>query len=283
MAALLGLQAGTQGAFFSQLTCIAFIFEDAEFVACGRNARQTKDFNRVSRTSLFNIFAKRTNEGTHTAVAGTSYHHVAWTQGTTVHEHRGHRAAALVQVGFNNITAGERIGVSLKLEDIGLQNNSFKQVVDVFVLLCGNIHKHVRAAPLFGDNLVFGEFLAHTIGRGTRLVNLIHGHHNRYARSLGMVNSFNGLRHHAVVGRHHQNNDVGNSRTTCTHGGKGFVARRVDEGNLLAVNFDNGCTNVLGNTARFALRYARFTDGVQKRSLAMVNVTHNSNHGWTRK
>jgi hypothetical protein len=53
-----------------------------------------------------------------------------------------------------------------------------------------------------------GELLAHAVGLRVRLVDLVHGDHDRHAGRLGVVHRLERLRHDAVVGGHHQHDDV---------------------------------------------------------------------------
>ena len=57
---------------------------------------------------------------------------------------------------------------------------------------------------------------------------------------LGVVERLDRLRHHAVVGRDHEDRDVGRLRTTGTHGGERLVTRGVDEGDATVVAVDLG-------------------------------------------
>ena len=52
---------------------------------------------------------------------------------------------------------------------------------------------------------------------------------------LGVADRLDRLRHDAVIGGHHQHHDVGDVGAARAHRGEGLVARRVDEGDLLAV------------------------------------------------
>jgi hypothetical protein len=54
-------------------------------------------------------------------------------------------------------------------------------------------------------------------------------------RRPGVVDRLDRLRHDAVVGRHHQDDDVRRLGAAGAHRREGGVARRVDEGDLLAV------------------------------------------------
>ena len=69
-------------------------------------------------------------------------------------------------------------------------------------------------------------------GLASRLVDLVDGHDDRHVGRLGVVDRLDRLRHDAVVGRHHQHDDVGGLGAAGAHGGEGLVARRVDEGDL---------------------------------------------------
>ena len=69
---------------------------------------------------------------------------------------------------------------------------------------------------------------------GAGLVDLVDRDDHRHARRLGVGDRLLGLRHDAVVGRHHQDDDVGHLGAAGAHGGEGLVARRVEEGDLLA-------------------------------------------------
>ena len=66
-----------------------------------------------------------------------------------------------------------------------------------------------------------------------------------------MVNRFNGLGHHAVIGGYDQNNDVGCLGTPGTHGSKRLVTWGIQEGDHAAFRFNVVSTNVLRNAASF--------------------------------
>ena len=97
------------------------------------------------------------------------------------------------------------------------------------VLLRGDVDEHRVAAVLLGHQVVLGELLADLVGVGPLLVHLVDRDHDRHVGRLGVVERLDGLRHHAVVGRDHEDRDVGDLRTTGTHGGERLVARGVDE------------------------------------------------------
>ena len=88
-----------------------------------------------------------------------------------------------------------------------------------------------------------------------------------------MVDSFNSLRHNAVVGRYYQNSNIGNGSAASSHLSESFMTRGIDEGNLLAVVSDCVSTDSLSNTTSFAGNYGSTADSVQKGSLTVVYVT----------
>ena len=69
------------------------------------------------------------------------------------------------------------------------------------------------------------ELLAHAVGVRAGLVDLVDGHHDGHVCGLGVVDGLDGLRHDAVVGGHHQDDDVGHLGAAGAHGGEGLVAR----------------------------------------------------------
>ena len=94
---------------------------------------------------------------------------------------------------------------------------------------------------------------AHTVGIGLRFVDFVDRNDDRHAGGLGVVQRFDGLRHHAVVGRDDQNDDVRHLGAALAHRSEGFVARRIDERDLVARGRQHLISaDVLRNTASFA-------------------------------
>jgi hypothetical protein len=151
-------------------------------------------------------------------------------------------------------------GVSLRrlqFQHFGLQQHLFEQIVDALAGLGRHRHEGRIAAVLFRHHALGHQFLLDAFRIGFRLVDLVHRHHQRHVGGLGVVDGFLGLRHDAVVGRHHQDDDVGGLGAAGTHGGKRLVARRVEEGDHAARRLDVVGTDVLGDAARLAVGDAR--------------------------
>ena len=110
---------------------------------------------------------------------------------------------------------------------------------------------------------MLGQLLLDLFRPGIRLVDLVDRHDDRHAGRLGVVDRLSGLGHHAVVGGHHQNNDIGHLGAPGPHGGKGFVTRRIQEGDLAAMQLHIIGADMLGDAAGLAGNDVGLTDGIQ--------------------
>ena len=126
-----------------------------------------------------------------------------------LHEHGRDRTAPLVEARFDNKPLGGTLGRSLQLQHFGLQKHVFKEFVDALAGLGGNRAERHVAAVLFGDDARVDEFLLDAIGIGFGLVDLVDRDDKRNARRTSVRDGFLRLGHDAVVGRHHENDDVG--------------------------------------------------------------------------
>lgn len=97
-----------------------------------------------------------------------------------------------------------------------------------------------------------------------------------------MVDGLDGLRHDAVIGGDHEHDHVGDLGTAGAHGGKGLMARGVDERDLTTVDRNLGGTDVLGDAAGLAAPHVGVADGIEQARLAVVDVSHDGDHGRTR-
>ncbi len=100
-----------------------------------------------------------------------------------------------------------------------------------------------------------------------------------------MVERLNRLRHDAVICCDHEDRDVGDLRTTGTHGGERLVTGGVDEGDgavdALVLGVDLVRTDVLGDATGFTGDDVRVADGVEESGLTVVDVTHDRDDGGT--
>ena len=160
---------------------------------------------------------------------------VAGAQCAVLHQHGGDRAASAIEFGFEHNAGCRTIGGRLQFLQVGDEADHFHQQIEVGLLLGGNIDENRLAAPLFRHQAAIGELLLHAIGDGVGLVDLVDCDDDRNFRRVGMIDGFEGLRHHAIIGSDHQHDDVGGLCAASTHAGKGFVTRRIEEHDLPAV------------------------------------------------
>ena len=147
-----------------------------------------------------------------------------------LHEDRGDGATADVEVGLEHDAAGPTVGRGPQVFELGQHEDVLEQVVDAEVLQGGDLDHDGVAAPGLGDETVLGELLHDPVGVGVLAVDLVDGDDDRDLGRLGVVDRLDGLGHHAVVGRHHEDDDVGGLGATGPHGGERLVAGGVDEG-----------------------------------------------------
>ena len=185
-------------------------------------------------------------------------------QGAGLHQHGGHRATALIETGLDDDTLSGRILRGSQFQHLGLQQNRLEQLIDPLSGLGRNLDEHGIATPVFRYNFLGNQFLTDTLGVGALLVDLVHCHHDRHLGRLGMVDGLNRLRHHAIVGRYHEDHDIGGLGTASPHGGERLVPRRIQEGDHTARGFHMVGTNVLGNATGLALHHFSATDVVQQ-------------------
>ena len=98
------------------------------------------------------------------------------------------------------------------------------------------------------------QFLLDLVGRRLLLVYLVERDNDRHVGCFGMIDRLNGLRHHAVVGRNHQHNDIGRFGSTSPHCRECLVAGRIQKGDDATGGFHVIRANVLSNSTRLARR-----------------------------
>src|SRR5690606_31546629 len=105
--------------------------------------------------------------------------------------------------------SGPSFGGGPQVFELGHHQQVVEQLVDADVLQRRNLDVDRFATPGLGDQVVFGQLLHHAAGIGVLAVDLVDRHHDGHVGRLGVVERFDGLGHDAVVGGHHQDDDVG--------------------------------------------------------------------------
>jgi hypothetical protein len=223
---------------------------------------------------------------TDTAVGRSRDDRVADLERSRLDEHGRHGAASLVELRLDGDTARVLVGVGAQVESgIRGEQNGVEQFGDADVVERRDIHEHRVAAVLLGDETEFGQLLTHLGGVGAVLVDLVDRDDDRHASGLSVVERLHRLRHDAVVGRDHEDRDIGHLGTAGAHGGERLVARGVDEGDgalvALVLGPDLVRTDVLRDAAGLARNDVGVADRVEQLGLSVVDVTHDGHDGRT--
>ncbi len=177
------------------------------------------------------------------------------------------------------------VRIGLEIEDFGLQQDRLEQLVERWPVLGGNLDDRALRRPCDSTNdLVLQQLGATPVcGLASGLSILLIATMIGTPAALAWLIDFDGLRHHAVVGRHHEDGDVGRLRAAGTHGREGRVAGGVDEGDLAGRSVSHLVgADVLRDAAGFARNHVGVADGVEQRGLAVVDVAHDGHDRRTR-
>ncbi|KNX40127.1 hypothetical protein ROTO_33190 [Roseovarius tolerans] len=188
-------------------------------------------------------------------------------------------ATAHVKLRLDHGPLGGTVRIGLEFEYLGLQRDRFEQFFQT--LASNRRHFHILhiARHRLDDHLVTEQIGAHLVGIGGRQIDLVDRHDHRHLGRLGMVDGLDGLRHHGIIGCNDKHDNIRHLRPARAHRGKGRVARRVEEAEHgAAVGGDLIRPDMLGDTTSLASDDLGISDRVQKRGLAVVNVTHDGDH-----
>ena len=197
----------------------------------------------------------------------------------TLHKNRCHGTTAAIELGFNHSPFRHTIGIGFQIENFSLQGNHLKQFIEIAAFFCRDLDFKRIAAHRLDLHFILQQFRTHAFGIGAWLVDFVDGHNHRHFRSLGMIDGFNGLRHHTVISRHHQNHNIRDLRTTRTHRRKGGMAGRINEGDLAAQRrHDLISTDMLGNATGFTAHHIGFAQGIEQGGFAVIDMAHDGDN-----
>src|SRR5580692_7835211 len=91
---------------------------------------------------------------------------LAWVQRALLHQHGGNRSAAAIEPAFDHRALGTAIRVGLQIEDLGLQHDRFRQLIQAGLLQRRDLHVLRLAAHVLDHHLVAQQLLAHAGGIG---------------------------------------------------------------------------------------------------------------------
>ena len=107
---------------------------DHEVVAGDGDVGQAEHLDRRGRAGFLDLLALVVDERPDPAPGGTGDERVADLEGALLHEDRGHRATADVEVGLEHDAAGPTVGVGPEVLELGDDEQVLEQVVDAEVL-----------------------------------------------------------------------------------------------------------------------------------------------------
>ena len=268
------LHAGQLFALVGDFARRAVVVHDVERVAGLRGAVQTEHLHGRRGTCRLHLLAVLVEHRLHAARVGSREDHVADAERTALHQDRRDVAAALVERRFDDRTLRLLVGIGFQVEHLGFQQHFFEQFVEVDALLGRNLLVLVFAAPRLHEVVHLRELFLDVVGVGVGFVDLVDGEYHRHAGGLRVVDRLDGLRHDVVVGCDDDDGNVRDGGAARTHGREGFVARGVEERDLLSVQHHAVCADVLGDAAGLAFDDVGFADVVQQRGLTVIDVSH---------
>ena len=191
-------------AIFGNAARLVAIGHHHKLIASLRQRFHADNFHRSGRRSGLQLCAAIVKHRAHFAVNVADHKIVARVQSSVLHQHGGHRTASAIELGFEHYASRSALGSSLQFAQIGDQANHFHQQIQIRFLLRRNVDEHRLAAPLFRHQAAIGKLFLDAVGQGVRLVDLVHRDNDGNFRGVRVVDGFNRLRHHAVVGGNHQ-------------------------------------------------------------------------------
>ena len=210
-------------------------------------------------------------------------------QGSVLHQQGGHGTAAAIQLGFENHAGCRTVRRGFEFLQVRHQADHFHQQVQIRFLLGGDVDEDRGSAPVFRHQAAIGQLLLDPVRQGVGFVDLVYRDDDGHFRGVRVVDGFERLRHDAVVGGHHQHDNVRGLGSARSHAGKRLVARGIEEYDLAAVRrrllVQDGHlvrANVLRDATGFASSHVGQADGIEQRGLAVIHVAHDGDHRRTR-
>src|SRR6266404_1586843 len=136
-----------------------FVDDDAEFEAGFGHAVKPQNFDGDRGAGFLKAFAFLADQGAHAAVVLAADHDVADAQGAFANQHGGGGAAGF-EAGFDDVAFGVAVGIGLKFQQVGLEQNHLDEFVHPLFRQRGDIGVHRIAAPVIGDQAFVLQLLA---------------------------------------------------------------------------------------------------------------------------
>ncbi len=271
-----GLQiANLADAILGDFTGAGLALHDGELIARLRSRVEAQHLHRHRGPGLAHMGALVVDQGAHPAPGPAGDHDLPDPERAALHEHGAHGTTAALQLGLDDHAIAGTVRIGLQLQDFRLEVNRFQQLVEIRALLGGDLHFEGVAAHALDHDAVLQQLGAHPVRVRVELVDLVDRNDQRNIGRPGVIDGLDGLRHDAVIGGHHQHNDIGHLGAASAHGGERGVTRRVDKRDRIApVGHHLISADMLGDAARLAGHHIGVAQSVEQRRLAMVHVAH---------
>ena len=186
-----------------------FILDHGQLVTSRRNARQAEHFDRNRWTGFLGLRALVVDHRPDFTGLRADNEDIAAFQRTALDQNGRHRAAALVELCFDNNTFGGPIRTRLELKQFGLQVDFLHQLVEIGLLQRRHFDILHVTGHFLDDHFMFQQTRAHLGRVRAFLVDLVDRHNHRHFGRLGVIDRLDRLRHQAVISSHHQDDDIG--------------------------------------------------------------------------
>ena len=200
-----------------------------------------------------------------------------------MHEQAGHDPTAFVDRGIEADAGGSPLVVDAQIVQLGDREQRVKQIIHTDAGDGTGLHDLRLPAPLGRQQLVRRQLLVDSIHVGAGKIDLIDAHDDRHIGGPRVADRLLRLRHHAVVGSHHDDGTVGHIGTACPHLRERLVARRVDERDWPPVPLYGVGPHVLRDATTLAGSDIHAENAIEQRRLAMINVAEKRHHRGTRR
>ena len=144
------------------------VLDDVELVAGFRRRTEAQHLDRNRRAGRLDLLALVVDERAHPAPGRAGDEDIAEMQGAALHEHGRHRAAAPVELRFDDDAGGLAIGIGLEIQHFRLQQDGFEQLVEIGALERRDLDLERVAAHAFDHDLMLQQFGAHPVRIGLR-------------------------------------------------------------------------------------------------------------------
>ena len=202
----------------------------SELIARHRHALEAEHLHRNRGAGLLHRLAALVEQRAHAAGVHAADEVVADLERAVLHEHRGDRALARIELRFDRpCPSARRFGFALRSR-ISAWSRIWSSSSPTFVPFLAEISVRERvAAELLEHDAVLQQLLLHLPRVRLRQIDLVDRDDDRHAGVLGVRDRLDRLRHDRVVGGDDEHDDVGHLRAARAHRGERLVARRVEE------------------------------------------------------